>query len=216
MATESSAERRIDGGFLRARLASFLAVMPLGVWTVAHLWSNLSVFRGPAAWEEDVTHFSHPVAHFATMVLALVPLALHTVWGVRRLASSRPNNLRYRSFANLKYAIQRLSAIGVLLFLGAHVFKAMIEPRLVHGHAETFADISTQMGHHPPTLAVYLLGTLGVAYHLGNGLQTFAMGWGLTTSRRALARFEILSYATFILVLGMSWGVIWAMWRAGQ
>ena len=34
------------GGFWRARLGSFLAVVPLGVWTFIHLWNNLAAFQG--------------------------------------------------------------------------------------------------------------------------------------------------------------------------
>ena len=62
----------------------------------------------------------------------------------------------------------------------------MLHPRLTTGRPEPFADIAHEMHHHVPTLVVYVLGTLGVAYHLANGLHTFAMGWGIVSSRRAL------------------------------
>jgi succinate dehydrogenase / fumarate reductase cytochrome b subunit len=150
-----------------------------------------------------------------TLVLALLPLALHTGWGIARLATSRPNNLRYGFYANLKYALQRLSAIGVLFFLGAHLWLAMLQPRLEEGRAEPFADIAHEMHFHRPTLVVYLLGTLGVAYHLANGLQSFAMGWGLAGSRRAVKQMEWVSAAAFVVLLGMSWGAIYALYSAG-
>lgn len=201
--------------FLRSRLGSLLAVAPLGVWTVVHLWNNLSAFRGAEAWQADVTEYRHPIAFFAASLVALLPLALHTVWGVARLFTSRPNNVRYPTFANLKYLLQRLSAIGVLLFLGAHLWKAMLSPRLMHGRAETFADISTTMHHHLPTLVVYVLGVLGVAYHLANGVQTFTMGWGIVTSRAALKRLEKLIVLFFLLLLGMGWAGVYALWAAG-
>jgi succinate dehydrogenase / fumarate reductase cytochrome b subunit len=162
--------------FLQARLASFLAIAPLGVWTFFHLWNNLAAFYGAAAWEASVTEYSSPVAQLLVGCLVLVPLAIHTVWGVARLASSHPNNLRYGAYPNLKYALQRLAGVGVLLFLGAHLWLAMIQPRLTTGHGEAFANISHEMRFNPPTLIVYLLGTLGVTYHLANGLQTAAMG----------------------------------------
>ncbi|MEO6572331.1 MAG: succinate dehydrogenase, partial [Polyangiaceae bacterium] len=164
--------------FLRARLGSLLAVLPLGAWTVLHLWHNLAAFSGGEAWSAAVTTYPHPVAQVFTMVVVLAPLAVHTVWGFSRILVSRPNNLTYRTYSNLKYALQRLSAVGVALFLGAHLWLALIQPRLVQGHAETFADISHEMHFHTPTLVVYLLGTLGTAYHLANGLDSFAMGWG--------------------------------------
>jgi succinate dehydrogenase / fumarate reductase, cytochrome b subunit len=189
--------------------------MPLSIWTIAHIWSNLSAFQGASAWQSSVTEHAHPLAHLITSILVLLPLAIHTVWGMTRLASVRPNIQRYTFFANLKYILQRLSAVGLVLFLGAHIWLAMLHPRLVLGHAEAFSDISNQMHHHTPTLMVYLLGTTGVAYHLANGIATFAMGWGLVSSRRALRKLEFASYGIFAVLLLMSWAVIYALYTAG-
>ena len=202
--------------FLNARLGSFLAFAPLSIWTFVHIWNNLSAFSGPQAWQMAVTDSTHPFSQLIGLVIVLVPLVLHTAWGIGRLFSARPNNIRYGFYANLKYALQRLSAIGILLFLGAHIWLAFLSPRLLLGHAEYFEDIAHEMHHHIPTLAVYLLGTLGVAYHIGNGLQSFAMGWGIVSGRHALKRMEVLSIGTFLLLLCMSWGAIYALWDAGQ
>jgi succinate dehydrogenase / fumarate reductase cytochrome b subunit len=147
--------------------------------------------------------------------VVLLPLVLHMVWGVGRLLTSRPNNVRYTYFANAKYALQRLSAIGLILFLGAHLWLAMLRPRFVQGGPEAFSDISHEMHFHMPTLVVYLLGTLGVSYHLANGLGTFAMGWGVVASRRALSKMQWGVYAVFLILLAMSWAVIYAMVQAG-
>jgi succinate dehydrogenase / fumarate reductase cytochrome b subunit len=208
-----ASKRRL--GFVTARLASVLAIAPLGVWTVDHVYDNLAAFSGAREWEAAVTGHIHPIALAITSFLVLAPLLLHTVWGLGRLRSSRPNNIRYGMFANLKYLLQRLSAVGVLLFLGAHIWLAFLRPRFLLGHAETFADISHEMHHHGPTLIVYLLGTLGVAYHLANGVYGFAMGWGLTASRASLRKVEQASLVFFVLLLAMSWGAIYGLWRAG-
>jgi succinate dehydrogenase / fumarate reductase cytochrome b subunit len=208
-------EPRNRASFLRDRMGSLLAVVPLGVWTVGHLWNNLSVFKGSAAWQADVTEYGHPLAFFASSVVALLPLVLHTVWGIGRLTSSKPNNVKYKNFTNLKYLLQRLSAVGVMFFLGAHIWLAMLHPRITTGRAEPFADIAHEMHHHGPTLAVYVLGTLGVSYHLANGLHSFAMGWGIVTSRRALKKLEAGVVLLFLVLLAMSWGVIYGLWDAG-
>jgi succinate dehydrogenase / fumarate reductase cytochrome b subunit len=201
--------------FLRARLASALGVLPLGVWTCVHLWHNLAAFSGGAAWQAAVTEYPHPVAQAVTGVVVLLPLVLHTIWGIGRLATSRPNNVRYGFYSNLKYLLQRLSAIGVLLFLGAHLWRALLHPRLVEGHAEVFADMAQEMRFNTPTLIVYVLGTLGVAYHLANGAQSFCMGWGVVSSQRGLRRLEGLTLVSFLLLLVMAWGAIYALWAAG-
>lgn len=218
MTTATTEQARLSGekaAFVRSRLGSALAVAPLGVWTLNHLWNNLSAFRGAAEWQAAVTEYPHPVAQLITGVIVLLPLVIHTVWGVGRLLTTRPNNVRYGFYANLKYLLQRLSAIGVLLFIGAHMWLAMLKPRLVAGHAEVFGDIAHEMHTHMPTLVVYLLGTLGVAYHFANGLQTFAMGWGIVSSRAGLKKLEWVSIVTLVVVLGMAWGSIYALWAAG-
>jgi succinate dehydrogenase / fumarate reductase, cytochrome b subunit len=213
---EAVATTKTDGaGFLRARAGSFLAIMPLGIWTVAHLWQNLAAFQGAAAWQTSVTEHAHPLAHLFTSIIVLLPLLLHTVWGITRLATVRPNIVQYSFFGNAKYILQRLSAVGLMLFLGAHLWLAMLKPRLMEGHAEAFADISHEMHHHGPTIAVYILGTLGVAYHLANGISTFAMGWGLVNGRPGLRRVELLSYGLFVLFLSMGWASIYALYTAG-
>lgn len=213
MSRSSSAAR---SSFFQARIASAVAIFPLGFWTFTHLWHNLAAFDGADAWQAAVTEYPHPFAEAMSGLIVLLPLAIHTVWGVGRLVASRPNNLRYGFYGNLKYLLQRLAAVGVLFFLGAHIWQAMLRPRLVEGHAEPFAHIAQFMHSHTPTLVVYLLGTLGVAYHLANGAQTACMGWGVVSSQRALRRLEWIALLLFFLLLAMSWGAIYALWLAGR
>ena len=201
--------------FVRSRLGSILAVVPLGVWTVIHLWNNLAVFQGGKAWEVAVTDHGNPVSLWVTSVIVLLPLAIHTGWGLARLFTSRPNNPRYGFFANLKYLLQRLSAVGVLGFLGAHLWLAFLHPRLIEHRPEPFTDIAGEMRHHTPTLVVYLLGTLGVSYHLANGLSGVAMGWGFVSTQAGLRKFDRAAMVMFALLLAMSWGAIYGLWSAG-
>jgi succinate dehydrogenase / fumarate reductase, cytochrome b subunit len=215
-ATVSPRSAQSTSGYTRARLGSLLAVAPLGVWTVGHLWNNLAAFQGDEAWTHAVTEYPHPLAQLATAIIVLLPLVLHAVWGVSRLFTMRLNNVRYGYWANLKYLLQRLSALGLLAFLGAHLWLAMLKPRLQEGHPESFADISHEMHFHTPTLLVYVLGTLGLAYHLANGLHSFAMGWGIVTSKRALRQTEWVVVGAFFVFLAMAWGAIYALYSAAM
>lgn len=214
-ATEGTKTSAVDTSFLRSRLGSFLAVVPLSFWVALHLWNNLAAFKGGAAWQHAVTEYDHPLAFFAASLVALLPIAVHSIWGIARLFTVRPNNVQYRFFSNLKYALQRLSAIGLLLFLGAHLWLAFLKPYTSTGKSEPFADIAHEMHHHGPTLAVYCLGVLGTAYHLANGLHTFAMGWGIVSSRRALKKLEIGVWVIFLALLAMGFGGIYALYEAG-
>jgi succinate dehydrogenase / fumarate reductase, cytochrome b subunit len=198
-----------------ARLASLLSVLPLGVWTINHLWDNLAAFSGPEAWQRAVTTHPHPLAQGVTYAVVLLPLLLHSVWGVQRLLGFTPNNLRYPSANNLKYLLQRLSAIGLALFLGAHLWLALLRPRLVEGRAEPFEDLAREMHFHGPTLLVYLLGTLAVSYHLANGLFSFAWTWGLVGGRSAFRRADLFSIFFGLALWALSWTAIYGLWTAG-
>lgn len=211
--TVSPAEAR--SSFLRARVASILAIVPLGVWTFFHLWHALYGFAGAQAWQSALTEYDHPYSQALTGIIVLLPLAIHTIWGIGRLATSRPNNARYRTYWNLKYLLQRLAGVGLLFFLGAHLWLALIQPRLFEGHAETFADLAEHMHFHVPTLVVYVLGVLAVAYHLANGVQTACMSWGVVSTQRGLWRLEWATLAFFLLLLVMGWGAIYALYAAG-
>src|SRR5262249_38206292 len=112
----AGAPRGASASFTWTRLGSLLAILPLGVWTVNHLWDNLSAFSGKRAWEIAVERHPHPVAHWLTLVVVLLPLVLHTAWGLGRLRSSGANIARYTTYGNLKYVLQRLTAVGVLFF----------------------------------------------------------------------------------------------------
>jgi succinate dehydrogenase / fumarate reductase cytochrome b subunit len=209
---DASLER---GRFISNRLGSALAILPLGVWTAIHLWNNLAAFVSPTAWQHAVTEYPNPFAMGVTLAIVLVPLVWHTAWGLMRIGQSRPNYPRYSYFANLKYVLQRLSALGLLAFLGAHLWLAFLKPRFQEGTPEPFADIAHEMHFHLPTLAVYILGVLAIAYHLANGLHSAAMGWGWVAGKNALRRLELGAWIVMIVMLAMGWGAIYALWLAG-
>jgi succinate dehydrogenase / fumarate reductase cytochrome b subunit len=197
------------------RLGSVLAIAPLGVWTIGHLWDNFAALWGAERWQRAVTSHEHPAAGALSAILVFTPLLIHTIWGIGRLFKARPNNIHYSTLRNLKYLLQRVSAVGIFFFLGAHIWLAFLHPRFVEGHAERFADIASEMHYNAPTLPIYLLGTLGVAYHLANGVYGFSMSSGLAASRRALRHIEWFSLALFLLLLFLSWAAIYALYTHG-
>lgn len=213
--TASAAAPRSTTSFWWARLGSFLSIFPLGIWVVNHLWDNLAVLSGGQAWQASVTGYAHPFAHWGVVVMVFLPLILHAAWGIQRLFTSRPNNQRYGYFENFKYLLQRAAAVGALAFICAHVWLALIEPRVIEGHAETFQDISLHMRYHLPTLLVYLAGTVGVTYHLANGLFGFAWTWGLLSGRKSFRLSNTVQIAVFLILTLMAWLVVWGLYTAG-
>lgn len=222
--SEAVAETKAPQGGLFPRLGSVLAIAPLGVWTIWHLWENLYAWRGDAAWSERVVdtavtsegrvYTGNPVSSALVSVVVFAPLLIHLVWGLRRLGMAKPNG--YQFFGNVKYVLQRLSALGLLGFIGAHVYLARINPALHSetGH-ESFADLAAHMRHHPPTLVVYLLGVLGTTFHLANGIYTASFIHGLAASPRAQRRMQIFSVALFLVLLAIGWAAVAGLFQAG-
>ncbi|MET0592714.1 MAG: succinate dehydrogenase [Polyangiaceae bacterium] len=213
--THASAPSPSRSNFISERLGSALAIVPLGVWTLNHLWNNLAAFQGAAAWQKAVTEYPHPLAEGITLGIVLLPLVWHTIWGLGRIFQTRPNFPRYGYFANLKFILQRVAGLGLLAFLGAHLWLAFLHPRIVEGHVEPFSDIAHEMHFHKPTILVYILGVLAIAYHLANGLQTALMTWGATVTKASLRKWELMAWAMFLLMLAMGWGAIFALYTAG-
>lgn len=199
---------------LLPKLGSLLAVAPLSVWTAWHLWENLSAWQGATVWESRVTEPGNPVASALTSLIVFGPLFVHILWGARRLKMTRAN--AYPFFGNLKYVLQRLSALGLLAFIAAHVYLARIAPALrnPNGH-EDFGDLAAHMRHHPPTLIVYILGVLGTAYHLANGVYTASFVHGLAASPKASRRMQVISVLLLVALLGFGWGAVAGLYTAG-
>jgi succinate dehydrogenase / fumarate reductase cytochrome b subunit len=211
-------------GVLFPRLGSVLAIAPLGVWVTWHLWENLYAWRGDGAWSERVVNTAvtaegraytgNPVSSALVSLVVFAPLLIHTVWGLRRLAMAKPNG--YQFFGNAKYVLQRLSALGLLGFLGAHVYLARISPALhsATGH-ESFEDLAAHMRHHPPTLVVYILGVVGTTFHLANGLYTASFIHGLAASPRAQQRMQVFSILFFVVLTAIGLGAVAGLFEAG-
>jgi len=209
--TAPPAARAVARTFIGGRLGSLFAFLPVGVWTINHLWNNLAAYNGGQSWQTSVTEHSSNASTALIMAMVIVPLLWHTAWGIGRMFRTRGSSARY--FGSLRYWLQRASAVGLLAFLCAHLWLAWAHPRFVEGHAETFADISHEMHYESATLIVYLLGILAIAYHLANGLWSFCtMGWGICVSKSSIKWLERIAILFFLVLLGIGWGAVYGVY----
>ena len=215
--TALSAARTVPTGRVsRKQILSLLGLVPLGVYVVLHLWTNLlswSAADDHRAWNEAVAAGrGNPLTLFLEIFGLGLPILFHTVAGIFELFRARPNNAVYGYFDNLKYLFQRLSAVGLALFIPAHLIKARILPMFTDAGFDASAHETWQGMHEalqePLTLAVYALGLLGISYHLGNGLYTAGLRWGLAISPSGRARLQIISALAFVALLVMSYGAL--------
>lgn len=205
----------------RKQLLSLFGLAPLGVYVFFHLWTNMYSFYGPKAFDEALDRSRRAPGFLFLEIFGLgMPLLIHTVYGIIELRRARPNNLTYSTFDNLKYGLQRLSAVGLLLFIPAHILKARILPSM--NSAEFPTGHETWQGMHdaffgeavPLTLVVYVLGLLGICYHLANGLYTAGLRWGVAVSPSGRGRLQWISASAFLLLLAMSCVAIGGFYQA--
>jgi succinate dehydrogenase / fumarate reductase cytochrome b subunit len=208
MSTAAASARPV--GLTRKQVLSLFGIVPLGVYVVLHLWTNLTSLQGARAFNLAVTNSrNHPAFLFLEIFGLGIPLVAHTIIGLIETRRMRPNNARYGFFNNLEYLLQRLSALGLVLFIGAHVWKARLFPEELtpDGH-ESWMGMHNGLSE-PITFIVYVLGMLGISYHLANGVRTAAMRWGLAVSPRGQARAQMVSAGVFVLLLVMSSAAIY-------
>jgi len=199
-------------GFWLKRIFSFCGVVPLGVYVVWHLLNNIYALGGAAAFAARLAQAtSSPVHRPVIWLFVYLPFAIHAVIGLLITFRSKPNALRQPRFRNWKYVLQRISAIGVLLFVPAHVYKTKIEPWR-EGFPIDFAHMHAGMVE-PLTFAVYFFGMLGVCFHLANGLWLAGITWGLFVGPNGQRRGEWLSILFGIVLLALAFGAIFALRR---
>ncbi len=198
----------------RKQVMSLLGIVPLGVYVVMHLWTNMYSLAGAEAFDARIGERQSPVFIFLEVFGLGVPFLVHIGIGLRAVwtwitgIATGKAAMKQRSLANLRYVLQRLSAIGVLGFLVAHVIKARILPAMTPTGHETWAGMHEALSE-PATFTVYALGLLGVSYHLANGLWGSAMTFGLTVTPRGQARMEWVSVFALLLLLAMSFLAIY-------
>lgn len=199
--------------FLAGRLFSLLGLFPLGIFVVVHLYHQLYSLQGELTYNQKLFQTRSLPLIVPFLVLAIwIPIAYHGLYGLFVMKKARPQLFQYRYFGNLKYVLQRLSGLGLLLFIPAHLFKTRIEPFL----EEEILDFRhmSEAFQEPLTLGIYLLGVLGVAYHLANGFWQFCIAWGGVSSTQGMKRLEGLSILVFVTLLAMGYGAIWGFYRA--
>jgi succinate dehydrogenase / fumarate reductase cytochrome b subunit len=185
-----------------SKIFSFFGLFPLGIYVVVHFYRNLTSLSGPAAFNQRLADAKAlPLIVPLSILLLWVPIAFHGFYGLFAMKKSRPHLLKFPYFGHLKYFLQRLSGIGILFFIPAHVYKTSIRP-ILRSQPLSFDDMSWAF-HDPLALSIYLLGILGAAYHLSNGLWQFSIGWGMVKSEAGMKRVQAMSIFLFMVLFVM-------------
>jgi succinate dehydrogenase cytochrome b subunit len=205
--------------FLLRRLHSLTGVVPIGAFLIEHFYSNYQAVGsgGQARFDRVVADLqTNPVVVWLEIFGIGLPLLYHAGYGLFIAREARYNTGAYRYGANLRFLLQRLSGVFLILYIGYHVWMTRLQPVV---HADQFAGshgLVTWRYMHDylnealfgvlPTWIFYVLGVTAACYHFANGLWGFLIHWGITVGPRAqrVAAWLCTGLGLLLLVLGLN------------
>lgn len=218
MAGAVTASWRQSSHFPLRRLHSLTGIVPVGVFVVFHLFTNMQLALGDFQHEVNYIH-SLPALLFLEVFGLWLPIAFHAALGLVYTFSGRPNNLRYGYGDNWRYTLQRITGPIALIFIFLHVaalrwgwnLLGWYTPFYTHAVDAAGRVVATDPHGNPLPLAtastalalqssawiavLYALGLAAVVFHWANGLWTAAITWGLTVSVAAQRRWGLVCAA---------------------
>lgn len=200
MATQAKPATLDQTSFLLRRLHSLSGVAPIGIFLLYHMYFALYAWQGAAVYNAkmaDLRATPNAYGYLAfEMLFIYIPILFHGIYGLFITKDARINLNQYRLFGNLTYLLQRLSGVGLLLFIAAHVWNARLMP-MIAGSTKVWEHVHEGFSYAHSgmmsfvTISVYILGTAGAAFHLANGLWLFAIRWGLVTGETKMKTFRV-------------------------
>src|SRR5207247_10814968 len=151
--------------FFWKRMHSLSGVVPVGLFLILHFYSASFSVKGPQAFNHRLeTVKAMPWMLPVEIFLIYLPILFHGILGVILSIRAKYNLLTYRYFNNLRFVLQRISGVGLFLFVGAHVYKTRIDPWM-HGVPLDFRHMAQGLIEQL-TFSVFLLLSLGAYDHL--------------------------------------------------
>jgi len=193
----------LDFYFINRRIHSLTGIIPVGLFLVYHLYLQLYLHSGAEVYNREINSFyDSPLAIWALIFIVYIPLFFHAFFGIRLIFESRIQT-SYTYFSHILFWLQRISGIGVLLFVIAHIWNTQLSPWIYGTWGSHYEHLSN--GFADPqsgilTKSVYLLGILGAVFHFSNGINTFCITWGISLTPRSQKRVLIFSIFIFIIL----------------
>ena len=217
--SEAVAAAARDHSFALRKLHSLSGIVPVGAFLLFHLFENLKVGLSPQSYETAIRELwelaPRPVFYLIEIFLLGVPILYHSLYGFWIWYTGQSNAGQYPYRRNWLYTAQRWSGLVVFAYMALHVWQLRVMPEGRLSLARGADDLTTFRQVYDAVTplgwtAVYLVGGISAAFHLGNGLFGFAYSWGLAVGRKAQERVEVAGWAVF---LALSAAVIYTVAR---
>lgn len=195
--------------FWLRRIHSLTGILPIGLYAVFHIFVNSFAASGAETYNE-VSEFLESLPYLIAIEIPFIwaPILYHSLYGIYIHASGKPNPFQYTYANNEMYWLQRWSGIVTLIFIGWHFWQTRLANYLF-GTPIDF-DMMANIFADPRWVAFYVVGLVGVSFHLANGLRTFTLTWGLVVGNRARSVAAKVAAAFGAIFLVVSLAAIWA------
>lgn len=200
--------------FLARRIHSLLGIVPLGGFLFFHLFENSRAMFGPKAYDEMVATIGGlPYLKPIEWGALFLPILAHGLYGIYIALQAKWTGAYNRS-GTWRFWLQRATGVFLIAFLIYHVGStritiAYLGQGVLDGHmihSPSFAFMTEHFQHAWWVKPFYGLGIACASYHLGNGLWSFAIAWGITVKKTAQDAFlKFVSIPVFLMLTAMGW-----------
>ena len=184
--------------FWLRRLHSLTGIVPVGGFILFHFYENGTIFYGAAAYDKMATE-ARGVRYLELMEIFLIfiPLLYHALYGLFIATYARNNTATYNYSRNNLFMWQRATGVMVLLFILYHVWQFRFTSFWsTHASVEAVSANLSQI----PIFIFYVIGVIATAFHLGNGLWTFLITWGITVGQRSQRISQVITTGISLLI----------------
>lgn len=210
--------------FILRRLQSLTGIVPIGMFVMFHLFTNMQMIFKPLGLgdefhhEVEWIHNTIPALWFVEIFGLWIPIFFHAGLGIIYTFSGSNNLRNYKYEGNVRYVLQRVTGMLAFVFIFLHIATlrwgwnifGWYTPFYVHGHTPE----GTEVALSSPSLAIalqggvdqnlalaifvsalYIIGVYAAVFHWANGLWTAAITWGATTTTQSMKRWGYVCIA---------------------
>jgi succinate dehydrogenase / fumarate reductase cytochrome b subunit len=191
--------------FLLRRIHSLVGLVPVGAFLLFHLWENSQSRFGQEHYNtyvvEKIQNMNYVVL-LEIFVIAL-PILFHGIYGLVVFWMGKQNVTTYGYFRNWMWLLQRLSGVGILLFLLLHVIGTRILAIWNEAIRQDMFSHMKNLFSEPAFLVAYLIGLVLTIFHFCNGVWSASIVWGLATTPRAQKIVQVAMGAAFVVITAL-------------
>ena len=191
--------------FLLRRVHSLVGLVPVGAFLLFHLWENSQSRFGQDHYNTYVVEKIQNVNYIVLLEIFLIalPILFHAIYGLVVFWMGRSNVTHYGYLRNWIWLLQRLSGVGILLFLLLHVIGTRIVAIWSEAVRQDMYSHMHNLFSNPAFLVAYVLGLVLTVFHFCNGVWSASIVWGLTTTPRAQKIMQVAMGIAFVVITAL-------------